>query len=242
MSRDAPIVVSPPTAETGLARIRRRMVSAAVAAGRDPGTLTLLAVSKGQPIDALRDLLRQGQRAFGENYVQEALPKIAALRGEDLSWHFIGRLQSNKTREVATHFSWVHSLDRLRLAERLSAQRPDHLAPLDCCIEVNLNQEASKSGIDLPAVAALVAAIDRLPRLRLRGLMGMPAPQADPARARASFAALRDCLATCGGALDTLSMGTSADFEAAITEGATLVRIGTALFGPRLPRGTVPEG
>lgn len=214
-------------------RIVARIATAAREAGRDPASVTLLAVSKGQSIDAIRALAAQGQRAFGENYVQEALPKIAALARLGLSWHFIGRLQANKTREVATHFDWVHSLDRLRVAARLSAQRPPTLPPLQCCIEVNLDAEASKGGVEPAAVAELAAAVRELPGLRLRGLMGMPAPHADPAATRAAFARLRVLCEACGPDLDTLSMGTSGDFALAIAEGASCVRIGTALFGPR---------
>lgn len=214
-------------------RLMARIAAAARQAGRDLGAVTLLAVSKGQPIDAIRALAAQGQSAFGENYVQEALPKIAALASLGLNWHFIGRLQANKTREVATHFDWVHSLDRLRVAERLSAQRPPDLPPLQCCIEVNLDAEASKGGVEPAAAAELVAAVRALPGLRLRGLMGMPAPEADPKATRAAFARLRELCLHCGPGLDTLSMGTSGDFELAIAEGASCVRIGTALFGPR---------
>jgi pyridoxal phosphate enzyme (YggS family) len=217
-------------------RITARIASAALAAGRDPAQVALLAVSKGQSIDAIRALAAQGQCAFGENYVQEALPKIAALASLGLRWHFIGTLQANKTREVAARFDWVHSLDRLRVAERLSSQRPPDLPPLQCCIEVNLDAETSKGGVEPAAAAELVAAVRALPGLRLRGLMGMPALQANPPSTRAAFARLRALCELCGPGLDTLSMGTSGDFELAIAEGATCVRIGTALFGPRVQR------
>lgn len=216
--------------------LRHRIALAARDAGRDPRDVSLLAVCKGQSLDSIRRLAMQGQRAFGENYVQEALPKIAALEGLGLSWHFIGRLQTNKTREVAQHFAWVHSVDRLRLAERLSAQRPDHLPPLECCVEINLDREASKGGVDIAALDELVAAIHSLPCLRLRGFMGMPALSGDPLQQRAAFRRLRERLASFIPALETLSMGTTGDFEAAIAEGATIVRIGTALFGPRARR------
>ncbi|MGD9601645.1 MAG: YggS family pyridoxal phosphate-dependent enzyme [Gammaproteobacteria bacterium] len=225
-----------PTSTSPWVEIRHRIAAAAQAAGRDPAGVALLAVSKGQSLDAIRTLAAQGQRAFGENYVQEALPKIAALEGLDLSWHFIGRLQRNKTRDVAARFDWCHGLDRLAIAERLNDQRPAHLPPLQCCIEVNLDAEPTKGGVAPGEVPQLVTALADLPRLRLRGLMGMPAPHADPARHRAAFRHLRELLAACGTGLDTLSMGTSADFEVAIAEGATIVRIGTAVFGPRLPR------
>lgn len=217
--------------------LQTRMAQAARAAGRAPCEVALLAVSKGQSVAAIRRLATEGQMAFGENYVQEALPKIAALEGLGLSWHFIGRLQTNKTREVAQHFAWVHSLDRLRLAERLSAQRPDHLPPLECCVEINLDGAPSKGGVDIAAVGDLVAAILSLPRLRLRGFMGMPPMTDDPLQQRAAFRRLRGHLAPFLPTLETLSMGTSGDYIAAIAEGATIVRIGTALFGARARRG-----
>ncbi len=213
------------------------MAAAALAVGRAPTDIALLAVSKGQPLAALRHLVSQGQGAFGENYVQEALPKIAALEGLGLSWHFIGRLQANKTREVAANFAWIHSLDRERLAERLNAQRPPSLPPLQCCIEINLEGEASKGGVTLAGLPELISAVQTLPRLQLRGFMAMPAPSAEPVLQRATFRRLRDHLAPYLSAFATLSMGTSDDFEAAILEGSTIVRIGTAVFGPRTPRG-----
>ncbi|MGH8595920.1 MAG: YggS family pyridoxal phosphate-dependent enzyme [Gammaproteobacteria bacterium] len=220
--------------ESKLGLITARIAAASRAAGRDPAAVSLLAASKGQTIDAMVRLAAQGQRAFGENYVQEALPKMAALADLNLSWHFIGRLQANKTREIATRFSWVHSVDRPRLAWRLNEQRPDHLPPLDCCIEVNISGEASKSGVvHAHALADLVAAFRPLARLRLRGFMALPALTPDPDLQRAGFRRLRELLASHAGALDTLSMGTSVDYAAAIAEGATIVRIGTALFGPR---------
>ncbi|VVD66807.1 YggS family pyridoxal phosphate enzyme [Pandoraea eparura] len=218
-----------------------RIARATDAAGRPAGSVRLLAVSKTFGADAVRDALAAGQRAFGENYVQEALDKIAALssesvHGEPLEWHFIGPLQSNKTRPVAEHFDWVHSVDRLKIAERLSAQRPTDLPPLQVCLQVNISGEASKSGVapaDVPAVARAIAA---LPNLQLRGLMAIPEPEDDPARQRAPFKAVRDlfdALRADGLAIDTLSMGMSGDLEAAIAEGATMVRIGTAIFGAR---------
>jgi len=180
-----------------------------------------------------------GQRAFGESYVQEALPKIAALAGygvHRIEWHFVGPLQSNKTRPVAEHFSWVHSVERLKIAERLSAQRPADLPPLNVCVEVNVSGEASKSGCSPDEAPALCRAIAALPHLKLRGLMAIPEPTEDVARVRQRFATvrmLRDALNTEGMQLDTLSMGMSHDLEAAIMEGATIVRIGTAIFGKR---------
>lgn len=216
-----------------LEAIRARIADAATQAQRPAAAISLLAVSKGQSIEAIRRLAAQGLNAFGENYVQEALPKMTALATLNLSWHFIGRLQANKTREVATHFAWVHSVDRIKVAERLSAQRPAHLLPLECCIEVNLNGETTKAGVDPGALAEIIAALKSLPRLRLRGLMALPAPALDPIAQRAGFRRLRELAAAYAAELDTLSMGTSEDFTAAIMEGATIVRIGTALFGPR---------
>ncbi|MBN9093961.1 YggS family pyridoxal phosphate-dependent enzyme [Pandoraea pnomenusa] len=218
-----------------------RIARATADAGRPANSVRLLAVSKTFGADAVREASAAGQRAFGENYVQESLDKIAALAGERvdgerLEWHFIGPLQSNKTRPVAEHFDWVHSVDRLKIAERLSAQRPTGMAPLQVCLQVNISGEASKSGVapgDVPAVARAIAA---LPNLRLRGLMAIPEPEDDPARQRAPFRAVRELFdAVCAGGLplDTLSMGMSGDLEAAIAEGATMVRIGTAIFGAR---------
>jgi len=213
-----------------------RIANAAVAAGRDPATVRLLAVSKTWPADSVREAAAAGQRAFGENYVQEGVAKVDELAGLGLEWHFIGPLQSNKTRLVANRFSWVHSIDRLKIAERLSEQRDVHLPPLEVCIQVNVSGEASKSGVapaDLPDLARAVAV---LPRLRLRGLMAIPEPTPDVALQRARFAslrAMRNELNAAGFALDTLSMGMSDDLEAAIAEGSTLVRVGTAIFGSR---------
>ncbi|MBL0718573.1 YggS family pyridoxal phosphate-dependent enzyme [Piscinibacter sp. Jin2] len=218
--------------------LKDRIAAACRQAGRPEDSVTLLAVSKTQPAEAVAAALAAGQQAFGENYVQEALDKIDALiaHREHLQWHLIGPLQSNKTRVVAEAFDWVHSIDRLKIAERLSAQRPPGLPPLDVCLQVNVSGEASKSGIapaELPALAHAVAA---LPRLRLRGLMSIPEPveglaaqRLPHARLRALFEQLRDA----GLPLDTLSMGMSADLEAAVLEGATMLRIGTALFGAR---------
>lgn len=219
---------------TGLEAVLARLRAAEHAAGRAPGTVTLLAASKQQSADTIRATAQRGQRAYGENYVQEALPKMAALADLDLSWHFIGRLQRNKTRDVAMHFDWLHTLDRPELAERLSAQRPADKPPLQVLIEVNVSGEATKGGVAGEDVAALAATVRRLSGLRLRGLMCLPAPEDDPARQRAGFARLREILlALDDSQLDTLSMGTSGDLEAAVAEGATIVRVGTALFGPR---------
>ena len=219
-----------------LAILRSRMAAAAAGAGRSANSVTLLAVSKGQPAELIRAAAAAGLTDIGESYLTEALAKMAALGDLPLTWHFIGRLQANKTRHVAEHFAWVHGLDRLKLAERLSAQRPYHAPALNVCIQVNLADEASKGGVPPREVPALAAAVAALPRLALRGLMCIPPEESDPARQRAWFArlrALRDSLNAGGPGLDTLSMGMSGDFEAAIQEGATLVRIGTALFGPR---------
>ncbi|MEY8879232.1 MAG: YggS family pyridoxal phosphate-dependent enzyme [Leptothrix sp. (in: b-proteobacteria)] len=219
-------------------QVRQRIAAACVRAGRMPADVQLLAVSKTQGADAVRAAHAAGQRAFGENYVQEALAKIDALadlRGA-LEWHLIGPLQNNKTRAVAEAFDWVHSIDTLKTAQRLNDQRPAPLAPLQVCLQVNISGEASKSGVAAAEVPALAAAVAALPRLRLRGLMAIPEPAGDVEAQRAPHRALRELLGTLqaqGLALDTLSMGMSADLEAAIAEGATIVRVGTALFGAR---------
>lgn len=201
---------------------------------RPPGSVRLLAVSKTHPVSAIAALAALGQRAFGENYVQEALEKIAALSALELEWHFIGPIQTNKTRSIAAHFAWAHSVDRLKIAERLNAQRPDHLPPLNVCLEVNIDREPSKHGFAEAELEDAVRAVAALPRLRLRGLMAIPAPAADFAAQRRPFARLRECLERLNSAgLEVLSMGMSDDLEAAIAEGATLVRIGAALFGSR---------
>jgi len=213
-----------------------RIARAAEAAGRDAAEVRLLAVSKTWPADSVREAAAAGQRAFGENYVQEGAEKVDALAGLGLEWHFIGPLQSNKTRLVANRFAWVHSIDRLKIAERLSAQRDAHLPPLEVCIQVNVSGEASKSGVAPGELPALARAVALLPRLRLRGLMAIPEPTSDVALQRARFATLRklrEQLNADGLALDTLSMGMSDDLEAAIAEGATMVRVGTAIFGSR---------
>ena len=203
---------------------------------RPPGAVTLLAVSKGQSAALIAAVAAAGQLRFGESYLQEALLKLEALQQLALEWHFIGPIQTNKTRGIATHFSWVHSVDRLKIAQRLSEQRPPQLPPLNICLEVNISQEPSKHGLSLVELPAVAHAVAGLPRLRLRGLMAIPAPAEDFAAQRRPFArlrALQEELITTGLDLDTLSMGMSADWEAAIAEGATLVRVGTALFGPR---------
>ena len=223
--------------------VRKRIERAAASGERNVDCITLLAVSKAQPVELMRAAAALGVRDFGESYLQEALEKLAALRAVELTWHFVGRLQANKTRPIAESFAWVHGVERLKLAERLAAQRPYHAPPLNLCLQVNVAGEATKAGVapaDLPALAAAVAA---LPRVRLRGLMCIPPEEADAARQRAWFARLRQLLRSLdesGARLDTLSMGMSADFEAAILEGATIVRVGTALFGPR-PADTPPH-
>jgi pyridoxal phosphate enzyme (YggS family) len=222
-----------------LAAVRARIDNAARSAGRDPRSVALLAVSKTFGAAEVAQVAALGQRAFGENYVQEAVDKIVALRPNwpALEWHFIGPLQSNKTREVAAHFDWVHGIDRLKIAQRLSAQRPPGRGPLQVCIQVNVDGEASKSGVGPEEAGGLAQAVAALPNLRLRGLMCIPEPRPDLAAQREPFArlrALRDAIAGEHGlTLDTLSMGMSGDLEAAIAEGSTLVRVGTAIFGRR---------
>lgn len=226
------------TIAANLQAVRERIAGACARAGRDPAGVALLAVSKSWPAAAVGEAARAGQRAFGESYVQEAVGKIEALAATGLEWHFIGPLQTNKTRPVAEHFDWVHSIERLKIAERLSAQRPAASPPLQACIQVNVSGEASKSGCAPAQLAELAQAVARLPQLRLRGLMAIPEPSDDMMRQRRGFAtlrAMRDRLNAAGFALDTLSMGMSHDLEAAILEGATIVRVGTAIFGNRHP-------
>jgi len=224
------------TIATNLQAVRLRIARACKEQHREPSEVTLLAVGKTFAAAAIREAAEAGQREFGENYVQEALAKQDALRNLGLIWHFIGPLQSNKTRPIAQSFHWVHSLDREKIARRLSDARPATLPPLQVCIEVNLSGEGSKSGVAPAELAALARQVASLPRLKLRGLMAVPEPSTDVALQRRRFAelrALKDELAREGLALDTLSMGMSADLEAAIAEGATIVRIGTAIFGER---------
>jgi PLP dependent protein len=224
-----------------LPKVRARIQEAELAAGRAPGSVTLVAVTKGHDAAAVAAARAAGLADFGENYVQEALAKLASLPREGLTWHFIGQLQTNKTRPVAEHFDWVHSVDRLKVAERLSAQRPAHGPRLSLCLEVALTPEPDKGGVDPLELDALADAIAKLPRVALRGLMCVPPEHGTPAQRRAEFAELarmKDRLNARGHALDALSMGMSQDFELAIEEGATHVRLGTALFGPR-PRKVV---
>lgn len=235
--------------DANLQEVKGRIGRACVAAGRSAQSVTLLAVSKTFGPGVVRAAVAAGQRDFGENYVQEALAKIDALadRRAELRWHLIGPLQGNKTRVVAENFDWVHGVDRLKIAERLAAQRPAGLPPLQLCLQVNVSGEASKSGVspdDLPALAQAVAALPR-DRVRLRGLMSIPAPAEGFDAQRRPHRRLRellDDLNSRGLGLDTLSMGMSADLEAAIAEGATIVRVGTAIFGPRDRAAAQPEG
>jgi len=221
-----------------LQQVRERIVTACTQAGRDAASVRLLAVSKTFPAEAVREAHAAGQRAFGENYIQEGVGKIEALadlRG-DLEWHCIGPLQSNKTRLVAEHFDWVHSVDRLKIAQRLSEQRPAHLPPLQVCLQVNVDGGANKSGVAAADALALAQAVVALPRLRLRGLMAIPEPVDGFDAQRALFLQAREVyeqLREAGIALDTLSLGMSADLEAAVAAGSTMVRVGTAIFGGR---------
>jgi PLP dependent protein len=218
--------------------VHERIARACLEAARPVQSVTLLAVAKTFGADAVREAFAAGEHRFGENYVQEGVDKIAALADlrERIEWHLIGPLQSNKTRVVAEQFDWVHSVDRLKIAQRLAEQRPAHLAPLQICLQVNISGEASKSGLRADEVPAIAHAVAALPRLALRGLMAIPEPAADVAAQRAPHRALRELLEHLradGLMLDTLSIGMSADLEAAIAEGATIVRVGTAIFGAR---------
>jgi hypothetical protein len=232
------------TIEKRLQAVKSRIAAACAAAGRDPRDIVLVAVSKTFPPAAVRAAHAAGQRDFGENHAQEALAKVDALADLALVWHFIGPLQSNKTRQVAERFAWVHSIDRLKIAERLSAQRPEALPPLQVCVQVNVSGEATKSGVAPEEAPALARAVAALPRLRLRGLMAIPEPTDDPALQRRRFESLRtlkERLVAAGLPLDTLSMGMSDDLEAAVAAGATMVRVGTAIFGAR-PRAAAAAG
>ncbi|MBI2734297.1 MAG: YggS family pyridoxal phosphate-dependent enzyme [Aquabacterium sp.] len=226
------------TIANNLQLVTARINQACSRVGRQPDSVTLLAVSKTFPAETVREAFHAGQRKFGENYVQEAVDKIAALADlrDQIEWHMIGPLQSNKTRVVAEHFDWVHTIDRLKIAQRLSEQRPAHLPPLQVCIQVNSSGEASKSGVAPEEALALAQAVSALPRLTLRGVMALPAPTPDPALQKAQLHDVRvafDTLKSKGLPLDTLSMGMSADLEAAVEEGSSMLRVGTALFGNR---------
>ncbi len=225
------------TIASNLQAVNAAISEAALSAGRTADEISLLAVSKTFPADALREAFQAGQRRFAESYLQEALVKIAALQGLAIEWHFIGPIQGNKTRQIAENFAWVHSVDRLKIAERLSVQRPAHLPPLQLCLQVNVSHEASKSGVSPEGLSDLARAVAVLPGLHLRGLMAIPAPSDEIAVQRASFARLNELyreLNLQGFQLDTLSMGMSQDFSSAIAEGATMVRIGSAIFGKRI--------
>ena len=224
------------TIESNLQAVRARIAAAAKAAGREPGDVALLAVSKTFAAAEVRAAYAAGQREFGENYVQEATQKIAALSALPLVWHFIGPIQSNKTRAIAEHFQWVHSVAREKIALRLAEARPQELGPLDICLQVNVSGETSKSGVAPEEVRQLAEAVRNLPRLRLRGLMAVPEPSDDVGLQRRRFCGLRlllEQLNAAGFGLDTLSMGMSQDLDAAVREGATIVRVGTAIFGER---------
>ena len=221
------------TIADNIGQVSQRIRAAADAVQRDASSIHLLAVSKTKPAQAVREAFAAGMHDFGENYLQEALAKQAELSDLPLSWHFIGPIQSNKTRAIAENFAWVHSVDRLKIAQRLSEQRPADLPPLNICIQVNVSGEASKSGCTPADLPALATAISTLPHLKLRGLMAIPEPTEDRAAQDAAFAQVRDLQASLNLELDTLSMGMSHDLESAIAQGATWVRIGTALFGAR---------
>src|SRR6187399_1347727 len=230
----------PQNCSEGAQATQTRIAQACRAASRSVDSVTLLAVSKGQSSAAIDSAARVGIENFGENFLQESLPKIEALAGRELTWHFIGRLQANKTRPVAENFAWVHAVDRFKIAERLSAQRPYHAPPLNVCLQLHVGGEASKGGVESTGMRDLARQVGTLPRLRLRGLMCMPPAESEVARQRQWFRETRqvfDYLNEHGFGLDTLSMGTTADFEAAILEGSTMVRIGTAIFGPRKEKG-----
>ncbi len=230
------MLIGPQNLTACVNQVRSRISHAALAVGRDPAAVTLVAVTKGKSAETIREAATAGVTDFGENYLKEALPKLEQLADLAVTWHYIGQIQSNKTRHIARAFSWVHSIDRLGIAQRLSEQRAFHAAPLRVCLQVALESEPAKGGVAPALLPQLAAAVAQLPRLELRGLMCIPPPQADAAAERAMFARLRvlkDDLNAKGLKLDTLSMGMSADFESAIAEGATMVRIGTALFGAR---------
>ena len=230
------------TIAANLQAVRRRISEALQGDRRE---VTVVAVSKQRGPEAIREALSAGCRDFGESYVQEALPKVDALRGSGIAWHFIGHLQTNKAREVASRFDWVHGVDRARAAAALSKARPEGMPPLNVCVQLNISGEATKGGIAPTEAVALAREVAAMPRLRLRGLMGMASPTDDRARQRAEFARLREAFAAVAAAgldVDTLSMGMSDDFEAAIAEGATMVRIGTAIFGPRAVSPSIGKG
>ncbi|NND91851.1 MAG: YggS family pyridoxal phosphate-dependent enzyme [Granulosicoccus sp.] len=221
---------------SALRQVRRNIASYETRYARTPGSVRLLAVSKRKPIAAIRAAMDAGQQAFGENYVEEGVKKILSLDDAAIDWHFIGAIQSRKTASIAEYFNWAHGVDRVKVARRLSTQRPAGMPDLNICLQVNVDSEPGKAGVSLGEIPALAAACDNLPGLVLRGLMAIPAPRSDFAAQREVFARMRQCLASLSAAhptMDTLSMGMSGDMEAAIAEGATIVRIGTAIFGSR---------
>lgn len=233
---DTPATNDPTTIAPRLHQVRERIRAAAERYNRDPDDIHLVAISKKKPAEMIEAALAAGQTDFGENYLQDALKKIDALSDSAAIWHFVGDIQSNKTRDIAAHFAWAHAVDRLKIARRLSDQRPDGMAPLNICIQINIDDEDSKSGIAPSEAAELAGQIAELPNVRLRGLMALPAYTDDLESQRRPFAALRGIfkgLNAEGYALDTLSIGMSADLEAAIAEGATHVRVGTDIFGAR---------
>lgn len=230
------MLIVPQNLPLSIRAVRDRIARATAAAGRSVDSVTLLAVSKTHPVDLIRAASQEGIEHFGESYVQEALPKIETLRGLELTWHFVGQLQGNKTKAVAESFDWVHGVDRLRIAKRLSDQRPFHAPPLNICLQVNVGEESTKGGVSPAELPELARAVAELPRLKLRGLMCLPPPEEAPERQRYWFARTAQLLRGLhvpGTTLDTLSMGMSDSLEAAIEEGATIIRIGTALFGAR---------
>jgi pyridoxal phosphate enzyme (YggS family) len=224
---------------TRLQQVRQRINDAEQRFARIPHSVMLLAVSKTHSVDEIRAAIVAGQRCFGENYVQEALEKMALLASERLEWHFIGDIQTNKTKAIAQNFAWVHSVSRWKIAQRLNEHRTAHLSPLNICLQVNISQEASKSGISFAELPAFAMAVNQLPHLKLRGLMAIPMPAADFAQQRLPYRQLHEALLELqnkGLILDTLSIGMTHDLEAAIAEGSTLVRIGTAIFGKRMKK------
>lgn len=232
----APVAGAETAVQDALASVLARLRGAEAKFGRTPGSVSLLAVSKTKPASAVMAAYAAGQRAFGENHLQDALTKLDAVECPDMQWHFIGPLQSNKSRTVAERFDWVHTIDRMKIARRLSEQRPEAVGPLNVCVQVNVSGEPSKSGVAPEQVGELARAVATLPRIRLRGLMAIPAPVEDFEQQRRAFRALRELhqsLRADGLDVDTLSMGMTDDLEAAIAEGSTMVRIGTAIFGAR---------
>lgn len=231
-------MIDPAPINSNIAELSRRIRLAEQENGRDANSVTLMAVSKTRPAEAIREAVAAGVSHIGENYIQEALDKQALLADLNITWHCIGPVQSNKSRAVAEHFDWLHTLDREKIARRLSDQRPNHLPPLNVCLQVNIDEEPQKAGVLAADLMPLAAAVAALPGLRLRGLMAIPAARSNPGEQRQRFARLRHCfelLQEQHASVDTLSMGMSRDYEAAIAEGATLVRIGTKIFGPRDP-------